>query len=80
MEHEKKRVRELIRARVSSGALPRFADERIFAGKGDMQPCVCCGDTITPKDIQYEVVLADQSVLFMHLECFNVWCKESSLA
>ena len=80
MEPEKQRLRELIRARLSSGALPRFADERIFAGKGDMQRCVCCGDTVTAKDIQYEVVLSDQSVLFMHLECFDAWCKESSLA
>jgi hypothetical protein len=79
MEHEEKGNRELIRAHLASGALPRFGSQPIFAGNGDMQPCVCCNGAITPKDIQYDVVLADEGVLFMHLECFNLWCEESRL-
>ena len=79
MDDQEKRVRELIRALLASGALPPFSSQSIFAGNGDMQPCVCCSTVITPEDIQYDVVLADEGVLFMHLACFNSWCEESSL-
>ena len=77
MEHEKERRREVIQALLASGALPRFGSQVIFAGNGDMQPCACCGNTITTEDIQYDVVLTEEGALFMHLECFNLWCEES---
>ena len=72
-----KAIRELIQARLRSGDLPAFQDQSIFAGKGDMQRCVCCDVAVTGADIQYEVVLADQRTLVTHLHCFNLWCEES---
>ena len=77
MGRDNQAIREAIRIRLASGELPHFLEQSIFAGNGDKQPCVCCGDAITSEDIQYDVVLLDERILFMHMHCFNVWCEES---
>ena len=74
-------IRELIRARLLAGELPRNVQYPIFAGKGDGVHCVCCNRPVDSTQVLYEILSTDkhgdEAALPMHLPCFNAWLIES---
>ena len=73
-------VTGIIAERIASGALPRYRKHQLFGGKGDGHPCSCCGETISPAQVQYDVELTDRDtvvLLTMHRECFGMWEEQS---
>lgn len=74
-------LREKVRARIASGALPQVAPARLFAGHGDNQMCAVCGQSISRMQILYEVELTDRTerkALHFHLVCHAAWQLEKS--
>ncbi len=80
MANDNSDVRELIRAALLSGRLSRPTGHHIYGGKGDGVSCACCGETVTPSQVQYDVEwdLAGQVALSMHLRCYDAWRSESA--
>lgn len=70
-------LRAQIRGYIRSGRLPlASARDGLFGGKGEGGNCDCCGDPITPAQIQYEVEHG-AATLQMHLRCYDEWRRES---
>jgi hypothetical protein len=73
-------LRDLIRARIRSGRLPRDQGHRLFGGKGEGTLCACCDRFITSAEIQFDIESphAGEWVSHaMHLHCFELWRIES---
>jgi hypothetical protein len=74
-------ISELIHSRLTSGRLPIAGGHRLFGGSGDGSICACCDRFVTRGQIQFEVECPARDgspiALLMHVECFDVWCKES---
>jgi hypothetical protein len=74
-------LREQVRTRIDSGALPQVAPARLLAGYGENQPCALCGQPITPTQVEYDVELnygAERKTLHFHLACHAAWQLEIS--
>ena len=72
-------LREQVRTRIASGALPQIAPARLFAGYGDNQTCDVCGRSISLAQILYEVELTQRALrktLYFHLACHAAWQLE----
>lgn len=73
-------IRELIRARLLAGELPRNVQYQIFAGKGDGAHRVCRNWPVDSTQVLYEIRSTnrhgDEAALPMHLPCFNAWLIE----
>jgi hypothetical protein len=63
-----------IRARLASGALFPTG-RRIFAGKGTGKPCIVCGSSIAPSEIEHEIV--GPTTVWAHWDCYSIWRQES---
>ena len=71
-------LRTQIRWRLATGALPRRSErQRLYGGRGEGQPCACCGRPVCATDVLYEVESPGHLPLAMHLQCFEVWEIES---
>lgn len=75
-------LREQVRTRIASGALPQVAPARLFGGYGTNQTCDVCGQPISPTQIVYEVELTQGGskgrTLHFHLACHAAWQLEVS--
>jgi len=74
-------LREQVRTRIASGALPQAAPARLFAGKGSNETCDVCGQSISPTQIVYDVEVtqgAGRKNLHFHLACHAAWQLEVS--
>ena len=75
-------LREQVRTRIASGALPQVAPAHLFGGHGDNQTCDVCSRPILPTQILYEVELIEGGVkgrvLHFHLACHAAWQLEVS--
>jgi len=73
-------LRQQVRTRIASGTLPRAVPHRLFGGHGANQPCVVCGEKISPTEVLYEVELDTgaerKTLLFFHLACHAAWQLE----
>ncbi|HEV7135057.1 MAG TPA: hypothetical protein VGN43_00345 [Steroidobacteraceae bacterium] len=78
------RLRRIAQARLRSGLLPRQDPKRSFAGPGSGCTCALCDGEILETQVEFEldfgtVEPADsqqQRVVYMHLECHQVWEQE----
>jgi hypothetical protein len=74
-------IRELVRAAIIDGRLPRSGGKpRIFGGRGEWQACSCCHEIIQPTEVQYDIdctLNGSVHTLSMHMKCFQVWELES---
>jgi len=72
-----------IRARLAEGLLPSPRENpKIYAGRGENQPCDCCGRSVGSTDVLYEIEVPCERTrsLAMHLRCFDIWVGESRTA
>jgi hypothetical protein len=65
------RVRELLQ----NGRLPAMLPKEIYAGYGEGNECLVCGQPITATQVEYEVAY-DGSRLRLHLGCHVIWQME----
>lgn len=73
MDNKEEQHEECVRA-AERGRLPLISPVRIWAGRGDGQPCAACGKNIEPTQTEYELDFGDgKSTISMHLECFFRW-------
>ena len=72
-------LRARVRRLLATGVLPlRSGDQKLFGGRGVGQTCACCGGTISPKEVLYEIeCLEGSQTLPMHLRCMEAWEIES---
>jgi len=74
-----KELREAILGQIRAGRLPSASTKHtLFGGKGDGDPCACCGRLITSAQIQFEVDFTGVAVVEMHLNCHDEWVKAST--
>jgi hypothetical protein len=68
-------IRDVVRAKLESGELPRAKPDKVWAGNGTDRPCTACGTVITPADVEYELDLgaAPAVTLRFHQGCLTVW-------
>jgi hypothetical protein len=70
-------LRVLIRAQILSGRLPRSTGLQVYSGKGDGGACVCCANSITRAQVQYDVQLSrrggEAASLSVHFHCYHAW-------
>ena len=73
-------LRDQVRARIASGALPLATPARLFGGYGANETCDVCGRPIAPAHILYEVELngVEPKTLRFHLACHAAWQLEVS--
>jgi len=76
-------LRELIRELVRTGQLPTVRGGKTsFRGRGSNTVCDCCGQTIGPHDIEYEVEFTTPPMeparsYNAHMQCHQLWWLES---
>src|SRR5579859_7835072 len=77
---DKSQVREWIRRRVRTGALPVCKEMATYAGYGNNDSCSCCGASIGLREVEYDVYFDQRPVPFrMHLNCYRIWREERDL-
>ena len=64
---------QMIRDKMDSGALPREAPSKMFAGFGNGDSCDGCETPILPAQVQYEFDAGDGRVIKFHLGCAGLW-------
>jgi len=70
-------LRARARDQVNSGRLPARLVESVSAGYGSsMKACSLCGESITPAQVEYEVVGYAKEPLTLHLTCYVAWRDE----
>jgi hypothetical protein len=67
-------LRPEVRARLVSGALFPTG-RRVFAGKGTGKPCIVCGRSIAPSEIEHEII--GPTTVWAHWDCYSIWRQES---
>jgi hypothetical protein len=69
---------EMIRAKITSGALPRATDSvnTWFGGRGTGRKCRACESSIPAFDVEVEIEFQDGSTLCFHWACYRTWDKE----
>jgi hypothetical protein len=77
-------LREKVRQRIQSGALPRAKPNRTWGGPGAGLICAVCDQRITRDQIEYEVQFVQEGVsapqiCHLHLACFAAWELERGL-
>jgi hypothetical protein len=75
-------LRKRIRERLRTGQLPPAFGSRTFGGRGRDVACDCCGEMITPHEIEYQVEFTPDSALCRkafstHIKCHWIWWEES---
>jgi len=71
-------LRAHIRWQLETGTVPPRADnQKLYGGRGAGQACSCCDRPVGGGEVLYEIELSDQSLLAMHLQCFEMWELES---
>jgi hypothetical protein len=60
-------------ASLARGLLPTVKALKTFAGLGNGRPCDGCGQSITPTDVEYELVFGDFQTVRMHRDCLAIW-------
>src|ERR1700733_2486717 len=83
MSKGQEEIRQLIKMGMLAHRLPRARGRQLYAGHGEGLPCACCGETITPEQVQYDVEWDEEGgsrkVLSMHLPCYDSWRAESAV-
>jgi len=84
MPEVERALRENVRQRIQSGALPRAKPNRTWGGPGAGLTCAVCDQRITRNQIEYEVQFVQEGttvlqVVHLHLACFAAWELERGL-
>jgi len=80
---DSEQLREQVRTRIASGALPQTVGARVYAGYGNNQTCDVCGQPISRSQILYEVEVRHDRArkqLHVHLACHAAWQLDLDLA
>ena len=70
------RIRERIRALLSTGEIACDEPEATWAGNGFGKRCSACGEPIRPEEIEFEVDLPSGAHLRLHRHCHALWEDE----
>jgi hypothetical protein len=70
-------LRARIRWLLQTGALSTRTDQRLYGGRGAGETCACCARSICATQVLYEIESTAESLLAMHLQCFELWESES---
>jgi hypothetical protein len=75
MQFDEHELRLEARRRVERGQLPAKAQQYMWAGAGDGQPCSLCDRPIDAQQIEYELQFNAQpaAVLRFHRVCHEMW-------
>jgi hypothetical protein len=70
-------LRARAREQLNSGRLPARLVESVSAGYGSsVKACSLCGESITPAQVEYEVIGHVNQSLTLHLTCYVAWRDE----
>jgi hypothetical protein len=67
---------DTIRSKLDAGVLPREDHIKLWAGFGSGWPCVGCGRTILPAQVEHELEFADGRMMKMHIACAGLYEAE----
>jgi len=59
--------------KVKGGGLPTDGARRRWVGPGRGELCNGCGETITPRETEYEIDFSNALLLRFHRECLKTW-------
>ena len=72
-------LRQLARAALDKGVLPRVPPDGMWGGHGNGDSCPVCGSSIKSAEVELELEFADPNggpavrTFHMHLPCFAAW-------
>jgi hypothetical protein len=72
-------LRLLARAHIRDGLLPEVNASRIWGGYGNGDLCAVCGESIHPKEIEYEIEdqrAGNVRAYHLHVVCYAAWTFE----
>jgi hypothetical protein len=77
-------LKEVVRSRLQSGALPRGSKTAVFDQRGGGRMCACCDEKITEANIQLYGIdirpkMGEVRGLLMHLRCYELWLNEADV-
>lgn len=71
------RCLQRVRRLVDEGRLPVVVCQHVVAAFGSgVSSCACCGETIEPDEVEYEVRVPGGPPLQFHLRCHVTWQNE----
>ena len=73
---EETAVRRRVREMIATGALPCEDPDHLWAGRGEGKRCAGCAEPITPRDVEYEVVLTSGTKILLHRLRHLIWLQE----
>ena len=76
MVDDEERLREAIRQKIRSGALPKASCRMTWFGPGSGNTCVACERSVSPTDLEVECDLSGGGTLRFHRSCYELWVME----
>jgi hypothetical protein len=68
-------LRDVIRQKITAGALPGEPPLKVWAGMGAGRLCAACEEPIRPHDTQMDVELPGDRSVILHRPCYAVWLE-----
>jgi hypothetical protein len=69
-------LRSRVRERLRRRQLPPPPAERCWAGLADgTHACAACDEPIHDRDMQFEMQVPGERVIFFHIACHDVWAS-----
>ncbi len=62
-----------IRAKIAAGVLPADAPGTVYARPGSGALCDACDRPIDQEDVEYDVDVAGERMVYVHRACFHLW-------
>lgn len=71
-------IRSRARQAIDEGRVPVMLVRNVMGGYGSGEPCSVCRETITPTQVEYEVLAEGKRLMQFHLICYAEWQLESA--